>query len=246
MIVTGTIDVEEDGSVSGHVLDQPEKLPRGVVALVDRNASQWKFEPVLRDGKAVKARAKMSLHVVARALDDTNFTVEIDGANFGDTAEGEGVASETMKPPGYPLNALRSGVTGIVYLVVQVDRSGAVADVVAEQVNLTVLTQPNQMPGWRDALAEASIRAARHWRFRVPSSGPESGKESWSVRVPVQYLLGRDKPPGYGHWQTYVPGPVQVVPWVDDADSTGRTALAAGSISEIGKGLRLLTPLDQG
>jgi len=244
-VVTGTIDVEEDGRVSAFALDHPEKLSQGVTAVVERNAPRWRFEPVKRDGHPVKARAKMSLQLVARPVDTDHYAVEIEAANFGEDGDQAGVRSRKMAPPTYPHDALYAGAFGTVYLVLQIDRAGEVADVVPEQINLKVLGTDKQMVHWRDDLADASIRAARHWRFEVPTSGPEADRQFWSVRVPVAYHLATH-PAGYGEWETYLPGPVQKAPWIQDAESTGPGALAAGGVYEVGKGLRLLTPLDQG
>ena len=61
MLVAGTIDIEKDGSVGGHGLDKPEQLPKGVVAFIGRTVPAWTFEPVVVDGKPVRARVSRSL-----------------------------------------------------------------------------------------------------------------------------------------------------------------------------------------
>ena len=49
MLVTGTVDIEPDGRVSGYRLDRVDELPPAVVDLVTKAAGAWRFEPVLVD-----------------------------------------------------------------------------------------------------------------------------------------------------------------------------------------------------
>jgi len=253
MLVTGTIDIEPDGSVSGHRLDQPEKLPKGVVLLIRRSTPDWRFEPVLVDGKAVKARARMSLRVVAKKIDQTSFNVEIRNASFGEEREAPGTQVESvgMKPPNYPRAAWSSGITGTVYLVVRIGRQGTVEDVVAEQVNLRVIGSERQMQQGRDLLAQAAVQAARHWTFKPPTLGVHAAEPFWSARIPVDFAFDDDpsisKHGQYGKWEAYVPGPRQLVPWIlESADSESPDAMMAGGVYQVGQGPRLLTPLGKG
>src|SRR3546814_21116357 len=66
MLLTGTIDIEHDGSVSGYALDQPEKVPDYVASLLDRRVAAWPFEPTVPDGRAVAVRSPMTVRMVAR------------------------------------------------------------------------------------------------------------------------------------------------------------------------------------
>lgn len=103
MVVTGSIEVEPDGSVSGYKLDKPEKLPPGVVDLVAKTVPAWRFEPVVVNSNAVAARAKMSVLVFARQLAPERYEIGIRSANFGDeNAPGESVTAKKMDPPRYP------------------------------------------------------------------------------------------------------------------------------------------------
>src|SRR3546814_11629703 len=45
MLLTGTIDIEHDGSVSGYALAQTEKVRDYVASLPDRLLGAWQFEP---------------------------------------------------------------------------------------------------------------------------------------------------------------------------------------------------------
>lgn len=248
MRVTGTIDVSPDGSVRTYSIDEAEKIPKGVLGFIQQNIDEWKFDPVLMEGKPVGVRNKMSLRVVAKKLGGDEYSIRLQAASF-DPLEVETdheVSSISMSPPKFPVQAARSGVTGTAYLVVKVARDGKVEDVVAEQVNLRIVASENQMGKWRSMLASASIQAAREWNFKAPTAGAQANEEYWVVRVPVDFKFWPDHT-SYGQWEAYVPGPRQHHPWSEGGVGSGSPeALAAGGVYLIGSGgLRLLTPLGE-
>lgn len=261
MLVTGHVLIEPDGGVSGWEIDQREKLPAAVIELVERSASAWRFEPVMVDGKARNARARMSLRVVARRVegDNDNYRITIRGGHFGEeamTAEerktlalADRVQGIEMKPPTYPRSAWQAGVHGTVYLVLKINREGAVDDVVSEQVNLKVIGSEQQMKSMRGALERSAMSAARTWKFRIPTAGEQAEGPYWSVRVPVDYKFEDDNAPGYGQWEAYVPGPRQEkMPWhMEDLEGFDipPDALIAGQVYQVGDGLKLLTALSE-
>lgn len=249
-VVTGTIEIEPDGSVSAHRLDQPEVLPEGISALAAQVVPGWRFEPIMVDGRPAPVRAKMSLRVVAKKQGNDGFLLSIRSAAFGADAgaPGETVTSKQMRLPRFPVDAVRSGVAGTVFLVLRIGQQGQVEDVVAERVNLRVIGSEQQMKRGRDLLADASVVAARKWTFAVPDAGPDAGRAFWNVRVPVDYTFDRPRKPAYGEWEAYVPGPYQRAPWVaSDAEGSqhGSDALIAGGVYPLGSGPRLLTPLGE-
>lgn len=251
MLVTGSIDIERDGTVSSWLIDRADALPKGVVGLVEKSAPGWRFEPVLVQGKPVQARTVMTLRIVAKQLQDKSYAVDIRGAYFGgnDHQPGEGVSAKTMKTPRYPLNAMNSGVSGTVYLVLRIGRDGTVAEAVAEQTNLRVTASAKQMQAWRGVLERSALGAARAWLFVPPSAGDEVDAAWWSVRVPVDFTFAeKDVAPSYGQWDVYVPGPRKALPWQvgDAAGKDSADAYAAGSMTMGGQARRLLTPLARG
>ncbi|MGY0651952.1 energy transducer TonB [Luteimonas sp. A537] len=254
MLVTGSVVVEPDGRVSTWEVDQRDRLPAEVVRLVGQTAPTWRFEPVLVDGEAVRARAPMSLRVVVKALDEGSYQLSIRSGHFGDDATagaGAGtdrVTSLKMGPPAYPERALREFVRGTVYLVLRINRAGAVEDVFAEQVNLRTAGSEAEMKRMRALLSRPALAAARNWTFRIPTTGEDADAEGWSLRVPVDYMIGDESAPAYGEWQAYIPGPLQRAPWSGRelrADE-GPDAMIAGRLYQEGAGMKLLTPLAEG
>jgi len=231
MLVTGEIAVNPDGSVYGYSLDHRDKLPAPVVKLIGGTLPHWKFTPVKVDGKAVLAKASMSLRIVAKQVDAKHDAISVEGAAFGTETFRSGKTAECAnhaclaylewQRPSYPYNLVQDLVSGTVYLVIEVDRQGKVAQVAVEQVDLRRVAEQSMLDHWRRELGRVSMEAARKWTFQVPRAGPEAGKDHWIAIIPVNYSIGIPGTgktigePGYGQWDVYVPGPVHAIPWAE-------------------------------
>lgn len=257
MLVTGYVYIEPDGRVGRLELDQSEKPPSAVKDLVEEAGPQWRFDPVMVDGIARKAKARMSLRVVAKKFDADRYQVTLRGAHFGQEALSPEELLETgaatiqpvkLRPPQYPALAAQMGARGTVYLILKIGQDGKVQEVLAEQVNLQALGREKQMEQMRGILAKSATSTARQWTFKPPTEGDAANATSWVARVPVDYSFAGDRNPGYGEWEAYVPGPRQEAPWNTEALAPGETpdAMVAGGIYPVGQGLRLRTPLQSG
>jgi hypothetical protein len=222
MLLTGTVVIAPDGRVQSYTLDQAEKLSPTITAFMDKSVSAWTFRPVEVDGKPVTAKSKMNVRLVADPGEGDQFVVRVKGASFGENKPGETISyvkGPRRVPPHYPPGAVHARAGGTVYLLVKVNRDGTVLDAAAEQVNLTERGPAPTMKLLRKMFADASVNAARHWTFDVPTIGPHAGEPWWVARVPVSYWItngSRANPAThYGQWQAYVPGPVEIVPWAD-------------------------------
>jgi hypothetical protein len=246
MLVTGTIGIAPDGTVSDSTLDSPEKLPPGIMDFVQKQVSDWRFEPIAIDGRPVHAQTKMSVRVVSKKLDAGDYMIEIRSATFGDPkkeAKEQRVTSRHMSPPRYPVAAAKSGVSGTVYLLLRIGRDGRVEDVAAEQVNLRNVGSDGAMTRWRRVLSDAAKSTARQWQFVPPTQGDLANEPYWVLRTPVDFMLGLSLPK-YGSWQPYVPGPRETPGWGKEKFDTGSDALADGGVYMLGvSGPRLLTQL---
>lgn len=250
MLVTGNLLVGPQGQVEDFAIDQPKKIERGVLNLVEANIKLWKFEPPLRDGAPVAIRNKMSVLVVGNKLENGDFAFRVGGVSFSpfEQAEGTAVSSTRMNPPRYPIGAARAGAGATVYLAVKVGRDGKAQDVAAEQVNLRYVAPENIMQQLRKMFGDAAIAAARQWKFTTPVKGEDANEPHWTVRVPCDFVVNGPSP-RYGRWEAYVPGPRHPIPWEglrDMPSFSPDTMVADGSVYQAGKGLRLLTPLQGG
>jgi hypothetical protein len=251
MLVTGQVDVTADGKIKSYAIDQQDKLPAPVVNLLQKNVPTWEFSPVIVDGVPVEAHAKMSLRVVAKRVDDQHDSIDIEGAHFGQSSEtpGESVSKKTAEQPRYPDREVQSRVTGTVYVLLKIGRDGNVIDAATEQVNLGVYASDRDMNLFRNDLSRATLQALRQWTFNPPSIGKHAADPYWFARVPVNFNLAiNDAPPpqdNYGKWQSYIPGPREIIPWAQKSRliSGSPDASAAGGIYQISQGLELKTPL---
>lgn len=252
MLVTGGIDMLPDGSVERYTIDHSEKLSQAVKQLIGAQVSQWRFEPVLVDGKPVAAHTSMSLRIVAKPVDEQNFNVRIQSASF---SGGKGGADERISvlkrtSLGPMVQALQS--TGLdaanLYLALKIGTDGKVLDLVVEQVNLPGLgTNDKEMTRLRKVLGEATVKVVRQWTFAVPQREPE-GEPYWSGTLPVTFSMGASFENGYGEWRAYIPGPCAPIPWRMQGGD-GRCASDAapeGVLTLDSSGPKLLTPLMQG
>lgn len=248
-LLTGSIVVGPEGQVAEYAIDQPEKIGSGILDLVKANVGRWAFQPTLMDGTPVRVRNKMHIRIIANPREGGDFAVRLGGVGFFPFKEEEGgqLASLKMTPPRYPVSAARAGAGATVYLALKVGRDGSVQDVIAEQVNLPFVSAENTMKHIRKVFADASIQAARQWKFAPPVKGDDVHAAYWTLRVPVDYAMGSSKKDlQYGEWEAYVPGPRLPVPWEDlrDLPSFAPDSMVAnGDFYQTGKGVRLLTPL---
>lgn len=250
MQVTGVIDIEADGSVSDYRIDHPEKLPPHLVSLLENAVDSWKFEPVLEGDQRVAVSTRASVRLIAKPADDGAYDLRIGGAAFESADDGHAPRSVLLGAPRYPASLAQRGVSGTVYLVLKVGRQGTVEDVIAEQVNLRVVASQSQMNQMRKQFEVTALKAARGWTFSPPDAGPEVDANHWSLRVPVDFVIGDGRSAGpageYGRWVGYVPGPRRSIPWAekDDDFQASPDALVAGKLySSRHSGPRLLTAL---
>ena len=247
LLVRGHADIDREGRVTAHALEQPDQLPDFVVALVADAMPQLRFEPVLVDGAPALARAKMTLRVVAQR-DGDHMRLSFRSMHFGEEhaalPDEERVTSVQMAPPRYPATAVRVGGQGTVYLLVKIGRDGLVEDVVVEQTNLASIGTARQMERLRSQLEQSSLTAARTWRFSPPTTGEDAGQDYWPLRVPVEYSLADKRKPRYGQWIAYHPGERTVRPeWApEESKGFNPDLLAAGTAHSADSKFRLLNP----
>lgn len=249
MVVTGQVRIAADGRVDGVRIDRENEIPKAVADLIRQNVPQWRFEPLATSGAAAETDTPMNLRVVARRLyeqADEAYELRLGSAHFGRDEPSHLPSQAEMRPPTYPELAARSNVSGLVYVVARIGRDGRVEDAFAEQVNLHAVGNEAQMKRFRELLAQSTLTTAKQWRFAPPTQGPYADETHWLVRVPVAYALKRDRTPAYGQWDLYIPGPRQRAPWIDaDRDATaGVDAFGDERMQSVGRGRRLMTPLD--
>ena len=244
-VISGTIVVAKDGTVQAAAVDDPDRYGQAIADMVRDAALQWRFEPVLRDGEPMVAKASMHVRVVLKKTDDGKYNARIKAARFG---EDDPKVTDTLRSaegnkkimPGYPAAAARYSVQGTVYLSLRVDRSGHVAEAVAEQVNLGNIGPERLATRYRKLLADSALQAARQWTYVLPTTGKLVNEESWTVHIPVSFNLVSYRAGSGPVWEAYVPGPYTPAPWIDKPDTNAADAIADGVMQTDGEGPTLL------
>ena len=228
LLVTGTIDVDAPGNVVGFTIDQPDKLPAGVIKMANENIPAWTFEPTTLPDGVRATRMRMSMLFVAREVSKGQFEVSLRHPSFWamDARRSIKVKSGSRWFE-YPPAALDYGVTGTVFLVVRFDRSGKIVDAVVEQVNLGVVDTEGRMAMWRDMLGKSVLRRVRHVQVEIQDGLFAAGEQTLVARLPVKFTINTRGDVPYGKWVAYVPGPRAAVPW---PDAQGLTASAPDAL----------------
>ncbi|MDO1529220.1 energy transducer TonB [Fulvimonas sp. R45] len=246
MLVTGSLIVNPDGSLRSYRIDDAAKLPQAVLGLISKNAAGWHFRPVLQDGRAVAAEAKMSLRIVARPEPDERYELSIRGAQFGRDVH-RAISADHRVPPWYPMNARFARAGADVYLALQVDRTGKVVDAAVTQVNLTAVGNDRLMAEMRKSFAASSVDAGKRWTFKIAQGAVPPPDGYWVVRVPIAFRISRSESRGPA-WHAYIPGPLQYVPWLQHDNLAGNDvdAMPANGVYDPRNALTLLTGLNRG
>jgi len=240
MSADGEVQIAPDGHVSDYRLTST--LAPAVVALVDRHVRDWRFEPVLVDGKPVVAKTRMTLRLRAEPNGEgaEQFRVRVVDASFGDPRH-----VGKMAIPRYPEEAVRRHLGAKVVLTLRLDETGKVADVLPYQTSLNMRASSEQeAEQYRRQFERSSIAAARSWRFDLTEfvNGKSMGA---TVMLPVVYnVMNLGERPKEG-WQAYVPGPVHVAPWAGEhvADTRDVAALPPYEAAALDSRVHLKEPV---
>lgn len=228
MLVTGELVVAPDGAVKSYTLDRAEELVPEARELLAELVPAWQLDVKKADGSPLQAPAavKMSVQLLARPIPGVDGKLRV---TVGDTAFHDPKAPAQIKvkgeftPPKYPVLAWRSGMSGIVYVVLRLNPDGTVAEAHVQRVDMTVLSNEKTLRKFGKMLADAAVGASKQWTFTIaPERLARPG--SISVRVPMAFALsGNSKTSAkYGKWHAYVPGANAPIPWQNrTADGDG-------------------------
>lgn len=238
MQIDGSLSIDAAGRVAEFRIDTP--LDDGLRASLDLAVLKWRFRPVLIDGVARNARAKMRIVLAARETDG-GYKVNVDNVIFPEgTATGlkqpitEQITSRSLKPPKYPPGLNMARVTGTVLLGIRVGSDGRAAEVVAIQSMLfDIKGRDSVLADAIRGFEQSSIDAAKRWTFNVPVGMPATA-ELMTVAVPVEYSLEkRQRAELPGTWRTVVRAPRKPPHWLEDApdvQKVGVTDVVSGEM----------------
>lgn len=230
--VPGRIEIAPDGSVASFRHDAT--LPDLVADVLDARIRQWRFAPVVVDGRPVRLDTGLSLDLEASAMEDGGLRLEIMHARFGARRALE------MTPPRYPGAPLRAGVQARLVLALRLGADGEVLDVAVERASLAAAAPGRRRQDYLRAFEKAGVEAAKRWRFGPGERVDGVPRDESIMRTPVEFLFADAKP-------RWVSMPVPEVPWLDEVPALGEEEgmqLVAGVAHGDEIVPQLLVPLD--
>lgn len=239
--VSGEVTIDTDGSVADVRFDRADWMAPLVRAGYEQQVRAWRFEPIVEDGKPVRAVGRMHLKLAAMRddkADRAEFSIE--NVRFLDPVPADRLASSSdlRRAPVFPREAASAGIGAELRVAVRLGRDGVPDLMAVDEIEL-MGAAPGPTEGRMAARFErATIAAAKHWRFPAYEAGQV-------LHVPVRY-----SPPGWSidkvGWVPVYPVAREVPAWVV-ADASAREAVELADNGEaVSQRLRLLTPLSPG
>lgn len=225
MMVSIDVAIAADGSVEDYRLDSD--LEQSLRGRMQKEVSSWRFDPVMKDGHATRAKTRLLLTLEpAEGYDHWR----ISEVSLGQPA----LARRALLMPDYPQAAYNAHLSAEVVLVVRIDARGKVAAVHAEQTNLTLPGDAGLAAQWREIFEGPCIRAAKGWKFHPPESVDGQAVES-TVRIALVFVYYGDRA------HRFYPGPVTPAPWLAGRtdDPARREQLTEGQIQPLDSRFRL-------
>ena len=236
--VEGRLTIGPEGQVVDVQLRDAEWMGEAVVEGYLQKIREWRFEPVIEDGKAVNASGEMRLRLAALRNDaDKTAHFAIEQAWFPDPEQSRELPEGMKRQPVYPADAARNGIGAMVIVVASVDDEGVPQDVAVDYLHLTGRNPGSHDRRFAGQFAKVTEAAARHWRL-------EGADARGLVRIPVKYTPPAFSPPRAG-WERVYPVALETPDWLADARAGEARVLdlaANGTLASTK--LRLLTRLD--
>ena len=246
MRLEGRLTVDAEGRVRDYHIRS--KMPAPVKALLDKAIPNWRFEPVLVEGKPVVAESPMRL-LVAGVEEGDKVRLRIDNVLFRANTREEFAAQRAewaahdvhivpakLPPPSYPQKLEDAGAEGIVLLALRLTADGRVAESWVMQSSLLNATGRSvDLERNRARFERSALAAAEAWRFEVKAKdGAALTAKAMTLAVPVEFTFRNVKEGSSfaGTWRREFRGPNRPVPWLagDDGETIGASDLGNGEM----------------
>lgn len=226
--VKGEIGIDPQGNV--YAVDVKTVVHPQVAEMVRKSAMQWKFSPIIRNGKAVYAKTNMSLTLAAKKV-DAGYQLQVENARF----LGPRRQAVSMEPPRYPLDAVRAGIGGNVLIAVRVDAEGKVIDAAMVQYSLPYRNLGDKAAErWGKVFGGASIEAVKRFRY-MPANPAEGEEPEATIIVPMDFRLGDTPPQPVAGWHDEGASKRMPIPWLQaQQQSFDATGLRQGESLSLG------------
>lgn len=237
--LSGSIDIAVDGSVEDVKLSP--SLGKQVDAAVAGRILKWRFEPIIEEGHAVPARAKLSITLEAKGEGD-DFKTGFRDIDFYEPSRYEAGPLAGLRPqltpPSYPLEAAKEGAGADVYVIVEFDEEGKAIRAAVERMDLmpSYARKPGDLARLGTRFEQATLKAVQGWRYPVEWIRSMDGR---LARIPVNFRM-KDQT-----WSRVYEMEKRDIPWLE----ASRTAQVAdvSSNGELGsKRVVLLNRSEEG
>ena len=250
MHVDGQILIDTEGRVES--FEVATKLAEPLQAALLKLVKQWRFNPVMVDGVARRAGARMRV-VLAAAREGDGYRVHIDNVVFpydkefepSTVVDPEHITGRQLDRPTYPIVLQMHAVEGTVLLAILVSPDGRASEVTALQSMLFDVRGNDKAMRKAIALMETSARmTARRWKFNVPPTKQGAPLSERTVFVPVEYVMEAEVAPG--QWRTVVRVPKRQIQWLPESDparGVGVADITSGEVIPLAGSLSLAIPV---
>lgn len=251
MHVDGQILIDTQGRVELFEIETDVLEPLEVALL--RLVREWRFNPVLVDGEARRATARMRVILAAHREDD-GYRVSIDNVAFPEDKpakppitsppiDSSVISGRSFRSPRYPRELEMQGVAGTVLVAVLAGPGGKTAKAKATQTMLYDVRGRDEVLRKAIAVMERSaLSAARDWTFNMPVVREGDVPKDLTVMVPVEFKLGKTALPG--QWRTVVRSPKRPIDWLPASQSARAAGVAdfvAGEMLPLSSAFSLVT-----
>lgn len=244
--VEGSLVIDPEGKVESFEISTP--LAAELRAGVDRAVTGWRFQPVRVDGQPVRARSAMIITLAGTRLGE-GFRVKIDNVVFPVDNRGEmkagyrienpsaSIVLKSMRPPGYPTDLMRAGISGTVLVAFRIGPDGRIAEASSVQSMLfDVRGRDRIMQKIVRQFEAVAVSAVKGWRFEVTQKAAIPSAREMTQYVSIVFLMqGVEGDPKPGLWRTVVRGASKAPAWLPP---TARTMVGVADLA----GGRMLTP----
>jgi hypothetical protein len=183
------VELDVDGALTINARGDVEKyevtsvLPADIKRVVTSAVDQWRFEPVVRDGKPVQAKVQMFLFLTG-VPEQGGYRLRVERVQFG-------FARRLVKAPGvvdaYPRSALRSGVGAEILVAVRIDADGNVLDSALLRSRLVPAKRDERLNlQWRTEFEQGVAKALRNAKFD-PADPARGDAPVVSMVFPLQF-----------------------------------------------------------
>lgn len=258
MQVDGDVEIGPTGEVVSYTLRQTRKpLPPVIATRLPAQVKQWRFDPVLVDGKAVRARTRMRITLLA-SEQEGGFSISIDNVTFPrthgaaevDAARQRSLRMVSQPKLSYPPAFIDRGLDARVLVALNIAPDGTLTDAAIVQSSIPDRTgKAEQFQQLAATLEREVLRGVRAARFAVDVPLGADNSEPVHAVLPIEFRMGSpsdNKRDTYGQWRVERRSDKRAPTWLADADRdviAGVSDLNEGETSATDGAPRLRSPV---